>query len=103
MGVLITQLSSVCCSAKKLEVLLDEINKRKENILIRLKLSKFVEKYPGLEHYAGVEPGGTFFLIYLNKTKSATGITTTDVTGKTNLSLVSEREISRISRILTTF
>jgi len=68
-GVLINQLSTICCSAKKIEVLLDEINERKENILLRLQLSKFVEKYPGLEHKAGVEPGGTFVLVYLNKTK----------------------------------
>ena len=74
MGVLITQLSAICCSAKKLEVLLEEINKRKEKIIVRLKLSKFVEKYPGLEHKAGVEPGGTFFLIYLNKQQDNTGI-----------------------------
>ncbi|MGM0620928.1 MAG: PKD domain-containing protein, partial [Bacteroidota bacterium] len=71
MGVLITQLSSICCSAKKLEVLLEEINQRKENILLRLQLSKFVEKHPGLEHKAGVEPGGTFVLVYLNKSKPA--------------------------------
>jgi len=69
LGVLINQLSTICCSAKKIEVLLDEINERKENILLRLQLSKFVEKHPGLEHKAGVEPGGTFVLVYLNKTK----------------------------------
>ncbi len=67
MGVLITQLSSICCSGKKLEILLEEINKRKENILLRLQLAKFIEKNPGLEHKAGVEPGGTFVLVYLNK------------------------------------
>ncbi|SHI62757.1 hypothetical protein SAMN05444280_10442 [Tangfeifania diversioriginum] len=71
MGVLITQLSSICCSAKKLEVLLEEIDQRKRNILLRLQLSKFVEKHPGLEHKAGVEPGGTFVLVYLNKSKPA--------------------------------
>jgi PKD repeat protein len=74
MGVLIIQLSSICCSAKKLEILLEEINKRKENILLRLQLAKFVEKYPGLEHKAGVEPGGTFVLVYLNKIQTVPGI-----------------------------
>ena len=64
---LITQLSSVCCSGKKLEVLNEEINKRKEGILLRLQLAKFVEKHPGLEHMAGVLNGGTFVLVYLNK------------------------------------
>lgn len=78
MGILITQLSSICCSAKKLEILLEEINKRKENILLRLQLSKFVEKHPGLEHKAGVVPGGTFILVYLNKTESQTKETETE-------------------------
>lgn len=67
MGVLITHLSGICCSAKKLEILLEEINKRKENIIIRLRLSEFIKHHPGLEHKAGVEPGGTFVLVYLNK------------------------------------
>ncbi|WP_233377426.1 PKD domain-containing protein [Maribellus sp. CM-23] len=65
-GLLINQLSTVCCSGKKMEVLLDEINNRKEQILLRLQLSKFIEQHPGLEHKAGVEPGGTFVLVYKN-------------------------------------
>ena len=72
MGILITQLSTICCSGKKLQVLLEEISKRKESILLRLQLSKFVEKHPGLEHKAGVEPGGTFVLVYLNKKATKT-------------------------------
>ncbi|NQU52327.1 MAG: PKD domain-containing protein [Bacteroidetes bacterium] len=68
-GIFINQLSIVCCSGKKLQILLEEINKRKESILVRLQLSKFVEKNPGLEHRAGVQPGGTFILVYLNKVK----------------------------------
>ncbi len=67
MGVLITHLSGICCSAKKLEILLEEINKRKENIIVRLRLSEFIKHHHGLEHKAGVEPGGTFILVYLNK------------------------------------
>ena len=69
MGLLINQLSTVCCSGKKLEVLLTEVNTRKESILARLQLAKFVENHPGLEHCAGVQPGGTFVLVYLNKEK----------------------------------
>ncbi|KJF43757.1 PKD domain-containing protein [Draconibacterium sediminis] len=65
-GLLINQLSTVCCSGKKLEVLLDEVNARKEQILLRLQLSKFIEQHPGLEHKAGVEPGGTLVLVYKN-------------------------------------
>ncbi len=67
MSVLITHLSGICCSAKKLEILLEEINKRKLNIILRLRLSEFIKHHPGLEHKAGVEPGGTFVLVYLNK------------------------------------
>ena len=67
MGLLINQLSNVCCSGKKLQILLEEIEKRKKDILVRLQLSSFIEKNPGLEHLAGVQPGGTFVLIYLNK------------------------------------
>jgi hypothetical protein len=71
MGLLVNQLSSVCCSSKKLEILADEIDTRKERILLSLQLSKFSENNPGLEHLAGVIPGGTFILVYLNKTDSA--------------------------------
>lgn len=67
MGLLINQLSNVCCSGKKLQILLEEIDKRKKDILVRLQLSSFIETNPGLEHLAGVQPGGTFILVYLNK------------------------------------
>ena len=67
MGILINQLANICCSGKKLQILLEEVDKRKQDILVRLQLSVFVEKNPGLEHKAGVQPGGTFILVYLNK------------------------------------
>ena len=67
MGILINQLSNVCCSGKKLQILLEEVDKRKKDILVRLQLSSFIETNPGLEHLAGVQPGGTFILVYLNK------------------------------------
>ncbi len=67
MDVMVTQVSGICCSARKLEILLEEIKKRKENIIFRLRLSEFMKYHPGLEHKAGVEPGGTFVLVYLNK------------------------------------
>ena len=72
MGLLINQLSNVCCSGKKLQILLEEIEKRKKDILVRLQLSSFIEKNPGLEHLAGVQPGGTFVLVYLNKATTTT-------------------------------
>ena len=70
MDLLINQLSQVCCSGKKLEILFEEIDKRKKRILLRLQLARFIEKHPGLEHKAGVQPGGTFVLVYLNKIQS---------------------------------
>ena len=66
-GLLINQLSSVCCSGKKLEVLYEEIQKRKDNIIVQTQLSEFVKKHPGLEHKAGVIPGGTFVMVYLKE------------------------------------
>lgn len=72
MNVLINHLSGICCSSKKLEILLEEINKRKEAILVNLRLSEFVKQHPGLEHRAGVVPGGTFVIVYLNKNQRAT-------------------------------
>ncbi|MCF6350624.1 MAG: hypothetical protein L3J23_06275 [Flavobacteriaceae bacterium] len=65
LGLLINQMSTVCCSGKKLEILLDEIEKRKKEILTQIQLSEFVKKHPGLEHKAGVESGGTFVMAYL--------------------------------------
>lgn len=67
LGLLINQLSSVCCSGEKLTILLDEIEKRKEKILKNIKLSEFIKKHPGLRHRAGVQPGGTFVMAYLTQ------------------------------------
>lgn len=71
-GLLITQLASICCSGKKLKLLLEEIEARKEKILLQLQLSGFAEKHPGLEHHAGVRKGGTFVLVYLSKRSKIT-------------------------------
>ncbi|MEE4000775.1 hypothetical protein V1T75_10535 [Tenacibaculum sp. FZY0031] len=67
LGLLINQLSIVCCSGKKLETLLAEIEKRKKKILGRIQLSEFVKQHPGLEHKAGVVPGGTFVMVYVTE------------------------------------
>ncbi|MGG6229318.1 PKD domain-containing protein [Tenacibaculum sp. SDUM215027] len=67
LGLLINQLSIVCCSGKKLETLLAEIDKRKKKILERIQLSEFVKQHPGLEHKAGVIPGGTFVMVYVTE------------------------------------
>ena len=64
---LISQLSNICCASKQLQTLLVEIDRRKDAILEKLTLKKFVEDHPGLEHTGGVEQGGTFVLVYLRK------------------------------------
>ncbi|MDY8138089.1 PKD domain-containing protein [Aquimarina sp. 2201CG5-10] len=64
---LLNQLTVNCCAAEKIQVLLDDIQKRKEEILAQKTLAKFVEKHPGLEHKAGVQPGGTFIMVYKGK------------------------------------
>lgn len=68
-ALLLNQLSVNCCAAEKIEILLDEIQKRKEEVLAQKLLSKFVEKHSGLEHKAGVKPGGTFIMVYKGKNK----------------------------------
>ena len=67
LGLLINQLSFVCCSGEKLTILLNEIETRKQEIIKQLQLSEFVKKHPGLRHYAGVPVGGTFVMAYLTE------------------------------------
>lgn len=64
MDLLSNQLTNICCGAKKIQILLKEIEDRKKRILDRLLFSVFEEEHPGLEHYAGVQPGGTFVMVY---------------------------------------
>lgn len=69
-SLLTNQLSNICCSAKKLELLYAEINTRKERILLENQLSKFVEHCNSLDHYAGAKAGWTFVVVYLSKALS---------------------------------
>ncbi|WP_299189530.1 hypothetical protein [uncultured Aquimarina sp.] len=69
---LLNQLTVNCCAAEKIQVLLDDIEKRKQEILAQKTLAKFVEKHPGLEHKAGVQPGGTFIMVYKGKPSETT-------------------------------
>ena len=63
------RLASLCCIDQKMQSILDQIEARKLKILSGLKLSNFILDHPGLEHKAGVQPGGTFVMVYaLNKT-----------------------------------
>jgi len=67
LGLLINQLSFVCCSGEKLTILLEEIEKRKQEILNQIQLSEFVKKHPGLRHRRGVPQGGTFVMAYITE------------------------------------
>ena len=71
LGLLFGQLSTVCCSAKKLEVLYEEIQTRQDHILKQTQLCEFVKNHPGLEHKAGVVPGGTFVMVYLKEAEES--------------------------------
>lgn len=64
MDLLSNQLTNICCGAKKIQALLQEVEDRKKAILDGLRFSVFAEQHPGLEHKAGVEPGGTFVMVY---------------------------------------
>lgn len=71
-SLLVNQLTSICCSSKKLQALLEEVEKRKQDIITRLNFSDFALKNPGLEHQGGAGPGHTFVMVYLNETIRAT-------------------------------
>ena len=49
LAIIITQLSSICCAAEKLEILQAEIEKRKARVLQSIQLSNFVSKHPVLD------------------------------------------------------
>ncbi|MFD0861699.1 hypothetical protein ACFQ1M_05740 [Sungkyunkwania multivorans] len=70
LGLLINQLSTVCCSGKKLEILLVQIEERKQRILDKIKLQNFVEDNNALEHKAGAGPGETFVMVYITDVDS---------------------------------
>jgi hypothetical protein len=105
MGLLVSQLSNVCCSAKKLEILAEEVATRKERILVGLQLSSFIEKHPGLEHLAGVQPGGTFVLVYINKIESVRNevLTIKETDNSTNIfeltDIQTESKTKRVSEV----
>ena len=61
---MLNNLGKLCCGNEKLEVILEEIEKRKAAILERLSFARFAEQHPGLEHKCGVHRGGTFVMVY---------------------------------------
>lgn len=57
--------TAICCSAEKLQLIYEEIERRKKEILLGLSLAKFQEQHPGMEHLAGAHQGDTFLLVYV--------------------------------------
>ncbi len=87
-ALLLNQLSVNCCAAEKMKVLFEEIEERKKRILEQKLLSKFVEKHAGLEHKAGVEPGGTFVMVYKGKNRATKSVANlTDLLTRSNISI----------------
>lgn len=90
---LISQLSNICCASKQLQTLLVEIDRRKDAILEKLTLKKFVEDHPGLEHMGGVEQGGTFVLVYLRKGATANTVPTLSTTTVSSSNLLQDSAV----------
>jgi glutathione peroxidase-family protein len=61
---IMNQVLTICCSLAKLQEIMDQIEERKQRILLNQRLSEFIKKHPGLEHFAGTKQGGTFLLVY---------------------------------------
>ncbi|PHN06359.1 PKD domain-containing protein [Flavilitoribacter nigricans] len=70
---LLNQLELNACAAKKIEVLMDEFLRRREQILELTNLSNYATKHPGLEHKGGVPTGGTFVMVYKDE-EAQTGL-----------------------------
>lgn len=66
-------IKELCCSAKFLETINEEMERRKKSLFERLSFRDFSQRHPGLEHWAGVQEGGTFVLVYGNNNKSDSG------------------------------
>lgn len=64
LDILVGSLTNMCCAGEYINSLYKQLDARKTEILGRIQLSKFIGQHPGLEHRAGVEPGGTFVLVY---------------------------------------
>jgi hypothetical protein len=63
-----------CCAGKQLEIILSEIEKRKQKILESLIFANYALQHPGMEHKAGVHRGGTFILVYTTEAKTTKNI-----------------------------
>lgn len=63
---LMNELVDICCNVKQLEIIVNEIERRKKRILLNKKLNEFIKMHPGLEHFHGVKEGGTYVMVYIN-------------------------------------
>ncbi len=97
-NLLMFQLAEICCSIQKLQAIIDEIEVRKQRILLKMKLSEFVKTHPGLEHHAGTLHGGTFILVYL--TNSVSGIPANTVVADFSLPYLCCSDCSPVNYIM---
>ena len=84
----INRIISSSCMVEKIRVLYETIIERREELLSKFVLKRFVDSHPGLEHKAGVPKGGTFVLVYYGSSKSKT--TTDNIEAKTKSLAVAE-------------
>ena len=61
---MLNQLEMNVCSAKKMELLLEEFEDRKAQLLKLTNFTEYINQHPALEHRGGVARGGTFVLVY---------------------------------------
>jgi len=95
---LLSQVAVNCCAADRLEVLREEIERRKLKILEMTMLSKYIEKHPGMEHMAGVPRGGTFILVYKGQSireEQKGAAATAEVSRKERVELVENKEVEK--------
>jgi len=89
----INQLALICCSTKQLKAMQDEMQTRIDSILLKTRLFEFVKTHPGLEHKAGVRPGGTFVMVYLEGNEKRIQKTQTQL----NLEFLEIPKVAKIS------
>jgi hypothetical protein len=77
---MLDNLEKICCGYEKLEVIMREVEKRKEEILKRLSFARYASDHPGLEHKAGVHRGGTFVIVYEGSQRKGRTKLTRDIT-----------------------
>jgi len=61
---------ALTCLKGGFRAIIQQFNSRINEIYSNIFFKPFVQKHPGIQHKAGVPPGGTFILVYHNKSKA---------------------------------